>query len=263
MIEAYFGLNKQPFTKDLRVDDFYNSFDLREASARLEYIKRYRGVMLLTGEPGAGKTALIRKFADSLNPQSFTHCYTPHATVSKNELYRQLNFLLQLPPKGRKSDLFDQIQRLILEQYYQGKVSCLILDECQMMDHATLQELILLTNFEMDSKLPFILLLIGQPEFRETLKRSIHEPLNQRIQIRYHMAGLSPEETGLYISHHLKIAGRADPLVDPQAVEVIHQLAHGLPRKVGKITLSAMTMAMIREKKIIDPDLVLEVATEV
>jgi type II secretory pathway predicted ATPase ExeA len=97
------------------------------------------------------------------------------------------------------------------------------------MDHDTLQELILITNFQMDSKVPFILVLIGQPDLREKLKRRMHEPLNQRITLRYHMAGLSLEEARSYILHHLKIAGRTDPLFDEQAIEVIHQLSLVLP----------------------------------
>jgi type II secretory pathway predicted ATPase ExeA len=111
----------------------------------------------------------------------------------------------------------------------QGKTPCFILDEAHLMDHDTLQELILITNFQMDSKVPFILVLIGQPDLREKLKRRMHEPLNQRITLRYHMAGLSLEEARSYILHHLKIAGRTDPLFDEQAIEVIHQLSLVLP----------------------------------
>src|SRR5580704_16935130 len=113
--------------------------------------------MCLTGEPGSGKTSIVRKWVDELNPQSYLHCYTPHVTVSKNELYRQLNVLLNLPKLIRKPELFIQIQNAILHQYAQGKVTCIILDECQLMNYTTLQELVLFTNFEMDSRVPFIL----------------------------------------------------------------------------------------------------------
>ena len=124
MIEAYFGLKRMPFGKEIKSADLITCFDLKEAEARLNHIKQYRGIMCLTGEPGSGKTSLVRKWVEELNPQSFLHCYTPHVTVSRTELYRQTNSLLNLPSKSRKSDLFRQIQTAISQQYSQGKVTC-------------------------------------------------------------------------------------------------------------------------------------------
>ncbi len=262
MMEAYFGVKRLPFSKEIKSTDLITNFDAREAAARLDHIKQYRGIMCLTGEPGSGKTSIVRKWVEDLNPQSFLHCYTPHVTISRSELYRQTNALLNLPQKIRKSDLFRQIQAAIWHQYSHGKVTCIILDECQMMDHATLQELVLLTNFEMDSRLPFILLLIGQPEFKDTLVRSIHEPLRQRITLRYHMSGLSVEETKSYVEGHLRLAGRVDPLFDEAVFSVLHQLSSGLARKINKLCLAAMQLVMIEKRKFITPDDILKVATE-
>jgi general secretion pathway protein A len=259
MIEAYFGFKKSPFPKELRVDQMIDTYDIREASSRLAYTKQHRGLLMLTGEPGSGKTSALRKFVDGLNPQTHLHCYTPLATVSRTELYRQLNQLLKLPVRMKKCDLFEQIQRTVTELFEnQGKTPCFILDEAHMMDHETLQELILITNFQMDSKVPFILVLIGQADLRDKLKRRMHEPLNQRITLRYHMVGLSLEETRSYVQHHLKIAGRSDPLFEESAIEVIHQLGLGLPRKVNNLATAAMTIAMIKKKTQIDSDLVIQ-----
>jgi len=259
MMTTYFGLKRQPFIKEIKTDQMLETFDMREAFARLSYVRQNRGIMLLTGEPGAGKTSMLRKFVDSLNPQTHQHCYTPHATVSRSEMYRQLNLLLKLPMKIRKTELFDQIQRAIMELYENaGKTPVIIMDEMHMADHQMLQELILITNFQMDSKVPFILVLIGQPELRETLKRRIHEPLNQRITLRYHMAGLNPDETPSFIRHQLKIAGRHDPLFEENSFEVIHQLAHGLPRKVGNLALASMTLAMTKKRQTVDADCVVQ-----
>lgn len=259
MIEAYFGFKKPPFTKELKPESLMDTYDTREATARLNHIRQHRGLFLLTGEPGSGKTSVLRRFVDSLNPQTHLHCYTPHATVSKTDFYRQLNTLLKLPPRIRKCDLFDQIQRAVWDLYSrQGKVPCFILDECQMMDHETLQEITLLTNFEMDSKVPFILVLIGQPDLREKLRRRIHEALSQRIALRYHMAGLNLEETRAYVLHHLKIAGRADPVFEEPSFEVVHQLSQGLPRKVNHLGTAAMTVAMLKKTQNVSADHVLQ-----
>ena len=264
MIEAYFGFKKSPFTKELRVDQMLETYDGREAALRLAHTKQHRGILLLTGEPGSGKTSVLRKFVDGLNPQTHLHCYTPHATVSRTELYRQLNQLLKLPQRMKKCDLFEQIQRAVTELYEnQGKTPCFILDEAHLMDHETLTELILITNFQMDSKVPFILVLIGQPDLRDKLKRRMHEPLNQRISLRYHMAGLSLEEARSYLMHHLKIAGRTDPLFDEPAIDVLNQLSLGLPRKINNLARGAMMVAQAQKKTQIDADCVIQASAGV
>jgi type II secretory pathway predicted ATPase ExeA len=175
--------------------------------------------------------------------------------VNRGDLYRQLNALLKLPPRGRKSDLFEQIQKGITDLYGQGKTPVIILDEAHLIDHDTLQELILITNFQMDSKVPFLLILIGQPELRDRLKRRIHEPLNQRITLRYHMAGiLDDEEARAYVLHHLKLAGRTDPLFEDQAYPMLRQLALGLPRKMGNLAEAAMTLGIVQRSQSITAD---------
>ena len=262
MIQAYFGFKRSPFPKELKTTTMFESFDLKEAFTRLQFLKQNRGIFCLTGEPGSGKTSVLRRFVEELNPQTHLHAYTPHATVSKVELYRQINGLLNLPSRLHKSDLFVQIQKASTDLHeHHGKTPVIILDECHLMDCQTLQELILITNFQMDSRVPFLLVLIGQPDFKETLKRRMHEPLNQRITLRYHMAGITdPEESRAYVTHHLKLAGRSDALFEESAHEVLHRMALGLPRKMGNLATAAMMLAMVKRDKVITADHIIKAA---
>ncbi len=260
---GFFGLKQMPFSQEIRTHDLISTFDAKEAESRLNYLKVHRGIMRLTGEPGSGKTTVLRRWVESLNLQSFTCCYTPQSAVSKTDLYRQLNTMMRLPSKVRKIDLFAQIQTAIWEQYSQGKTTCIIFDECQMMAQDTLQELIPLTNFFMDSKLPFLMLLVGQPEFIDKLKRSVHQPLRQRIHTQYHMAGLDLGEVKSYIEGQLRLVGRVDPLFDPTAFAVVHQLAHGLPRKINSYALASMRLAVKQKTQTINGEMVLKIAPEI
>lgn len=261
---AYFGFKKMPFDKELSSQELFTTYDQKESLARLNYIKQHRGIFLLTGEPGGGKTSILRSFVDSLNPQCHECCYTPHATISASEIYRQINTLLNLRPVSRKSQLFEQAQRAIWDKYrHQGITPCFILDECHLMGHETLQELVLLTNFEMDSKVPFILILSGQPPLKDMLKRRNLEALSQRINLRYHVAGLSEEESREYICYHLKLAGRDDPLFEENCFEMIHQLGLGLPRRIGNLCKDAMIYAQMKKSQKITAEMVHEASAGV
>jgi len=85
------------------------------------------------------------------------------------------------------------------------------------------------------------------------------EPLNQRIAIRYHMPGLSPQETKLYVTHHLKLAGAKEPLLDEPALEAVHQISFAIPRRIGTLIEQALTFAMFDHKRTVTPEMVLKV----
>lgn len=249
---AYFGMKAVPFSKEIEVKHLFDNYDQKEALSRLSYIKQNRGIFLLTGEPGGGKTTTLRRFVDSLNPQTHESSYSPLVTINRNEIYRQINSLLGLTPTYRKSQLFKQIQEAVWDKYrHQGIIPCLILDECHLMDYSTLQELVIITNFQMDAKVPLILILAGQPSLKEILKRRAMEALNQRITLSYHMAGMSLEETRNYILHHLNLVGRKEPLFEERSFEIIHQLGLGLPRKIGNICLAAMIYTQHKQEQTI------------
>jgi len=257
---AWFGLKNFPFDKNLKTQETLDTESLKECTARLDYIKRRGGILLLTGDPGVGKTLALRRYVDSLNENLFKPYYTPLSTLSRADLLYHVNRLLGLPPRLSKSAVYGQIQKALLEsKESSGKTVFLIIDEAHLLQTGPLEELRLLTNFKMDSYDPFVLVLSGQSDLRRTLEFAVLEPLNQRIAIRYHMPGLSPQETKLYVTHHLKLAGAKEPLLDEPALEAVHQVSFGIPRKIGTLVEQALTFALFDQKRTVSPEMVLKV----
>ena len=257
---AWFGLKNFPFDKNLKTQETLDTESLKECTARLDYIKRRGGILLLTGDPGVGKTLALRRYVDSLNENLFKPYYTPLSTLSRADLLYHLNRLLGLPPRLSKSAVYGQIQKALLEsKESSGKTVFLLIDEAHLLQTGPLEELRLLTNFKMDSYDPFVLVLSGQSDLRRTMEFAVMEPLNQRIAIRYHMPGLTPQETKLYVTHHLKLAGAKEPLLDEPALEAVHQVSFGIPRKIGTLVEQALTFAMFDHKRTITAEMVLKV----
>ncbi len=257
---AWFGLKRFPFDKNIKPSDALDTEPLKECLARLEYIKRRGGILLLTGDPGVGKTLVLRRYVQSLNENLFKTYYTPLSTLSRSDILYHLNRMLGLPHRLSKSAVYSQIQKTLLESREQlGKTVLLIIDEAHLLQTGPLEELRLLTNFKMDSYDPFILVLSGQSDLRRVMEFAVMEPFNQRIAIRYHMPGLSPDQSKLYVTHHLKLAGAKEPILDEKALDAVHEISFGIPRKIGAVTEQALTYAMFDHKRTVTPEIVLKV----
>ena len=259
---AYFGLKHEPFDKEIKTKDLVDTLALRECAARLEFMKQRGGIMLLTGDPGIGKTVALRRFVDSLNDNIYRPIYTHLATLNRLDILRHINQRLGLPTRAAKSAVFTQIQSEILEsRENRGRTVIMILDEAQLLQVGPLQELRLMTNFKMDSVDPFILILSGQSELKRVMDYAIMEPMAQRLRLRYHMPQLVPEETTAYVERHLKLAGATEPIFAPDALDAMHDLTFGIPRRIGVMASQAMLYAMFDDKRTVDADMVLRVKT--
>lgn len=259
---AWFGLKHMPFDKNIKSKNAFHTEPFKEATARMDYIKQRGGILLLTGDPGVGKTLALRNYVENLNENLFKAYYTPLSTLSRTDLLAHLNRLLGLPHRIAKSAVYAQIQKSLLESREQmGKTIFLIIDEAHLLQTGPLEELRLLTNFKMDSYDPFILVFSGQSNLRRVMEFAVMEPFNQRIAMRYHMPGLTSEETRSYVTHHLKLAGAQQPILNDNAMDAVHELSFGIPRKIGTITEQALTYAMFDQKRTVSPEMVLKVKT--
>jgi general secretion pathway protein A len=259
-ILSWFGMKRLPFDKSIKAGDVLDTEPLQECTARLDHIKRRGGIMLLTGDPGVGKTITLRRFVDSLNDNLYRTFYTPLSTLSRADLLSHINRLIGLGHRVSKSAVYQQIQKAFIESKEQiGKTIFLIIDEAHLLQTGPLEELRLLTNFKMDSYDPFILVLSGQSDLRRTMDFAVMEPFNQRIAIRYHMPGLDQNQSAQYIDHHMKLAGAPEPILDQRAMQAVHDISFGIPRKIGAIIEQALTYAMFDQKRTVTAEMVLKV----
>jgi general secretion pathway protein A len=259
---SFYSLARTPFGKEIKPGASFLSLAYQETMARLDYLKKTRGMGLIVGEPGAGKTFALRSFAESLNPALFKVVYFPLSTGTVMDFYRGLALGLGEAPSFRKVDLFHQIQQAVEVSFTERKVTpVFILDEMQFATDKFLSDLSILFNFEMDSVNPFILILSGLPHLLNKLSLNQNRALSQRIMMRYKVEPLSKEEVGSYIEHHLQLAGANHRIFSEGAVEAISSLSGGWPRLINKLATHCLLAGYQAQKELID-DSVVHLAAE-
>lgn len=257
MYKTYYSLAKEPFSKDVEAGHAFHSASYQEALNGLEYLRKSKGIGLVLGDPGAGKTFTMRSFKDSLNPALYHVVYFPLSTGGVMDFYRGLAYGLGEDPKFRKVDLFRQIQQGIERMEKERKVTpVFILDEMHMAKDAFLQDLAILFNFQMDSSNPFILILAGLPHLKTRLNLNHHRPLAQRIIMRYQLQPLKKEDVSAYINHQLELAGSKMPIFTDIALEAIALRSQGLPRVVNTIATNCLLYGSQLKKQQIDEEIV-------
>jgi general secretion pathway protein A len=257
MYKTFYSLAKSPFLKDMSPSEAFVSTEYQGVLEALDYLKKSKGMGLLIGDPGAGKTFTLRSFKESLNPSLFHVIYFPLSTGGVMDFYRGLTYGLGEEPKFRKVDLFRQIQQGIERTAQERKITpVFILDEMHMAKDAFLQDLAILFNFNMDSTNPFILVLAGLPHLKTRLALNHHRPLAQRMIMRYELQPLSKDEVSAYIDHHLKIAGAKMPIFTETALEAIALRSQGWPRVINTLTVNSLLFGAKLQKEQIDEEIV-------
>jgi general secretion pathway protein A len=250
MYRKHFGLTRHPFAKELSPEELFVSQAGRELEVRLGHLLELRGIGLVTGEVGSGKTTLCRKVVAGLHTGLYRVFYVPLTTGNAMDLYKSIAWELGLPTERNRAALYkcirDEVTRLCSENKLRP---VLIVDEAQHLRSDVLEDLRLLTNYEMDSQNRLCLLLVGQVELRRRLGMAVHEALNQRIVVRHHLGGLARDEVPLYLEHLLRLSGTQLPLFDASAVEALFQATNGLPRKLNLLAHHSLLAAALAKAK--------------
>jgi type II secretory pathway predicted ATPase ExeA len=263
MFRAFYSLSSRPFDKEIKSRDMFASASHQELLARLDYLREHRGIGLVVGEPGLGKTSTLRAFTSALNTSLYQVVYFQLSTVTVSDFYRGLAFNLDLEPAFRKIDLFQQIQGAILSLYSEKKVTpVIILDELQLASSAFLNDLHLLFNFVMDSENPFVLVLCGLAQLAVKLSLAHHQVLSQRVIMRYRMQPLTRAECGAYLEHQMRLAGARYPVFTDSAVEAIATVSRGWPRLINNLGTTSLVYGCQKNLKEIDEEAVHQASIE-
>ncbi len=252
MINTFYNFKTLPFQKTIGSEDIFPSSASKELFERLEYMKQNRGLMMVTGMPGTGKTVHLRAFVQKLNPNLYKTFYLPLATVNTMDFYRQLAMSLAGQAPWRKAQLFALIQDAIKDYVSNNrKLPIIIFDEAHLLKHDNFYELQIISNFEMDSQDPVLFIMAGQPHLREKILNPIHQSFNQRITLKFHLDSLSKEDTCHYINHHLAIVGKKEPLFDQSAIEAIYKNSTGIPRVINALAIKCLTLGALERKNML------------
>jgi type II secretory pathway predicted ATPase ExeA len=252
MIKAFYHLKTLPFQKDIKGEDIFLSPTSNEVFQRLEYMKQNRGIMMITGMPGTGKTLHLRSFVQALNPNLYKYFYLPLSTVNTMDFYRQLAMALGGQAPWKKSELFASIQSAIKHYVSNNKkLPIIIFDEAHLLKHDNFYELQIISNFAMDSKDPALFILAGQPHLRDKLLSPLHQSFHQRITLKFHLTPFSKEQTQHYITHHLNLVGKKESLFDSSAIDAIYKNSGGTPRIINTLAIKCLTLGALEKKEII------------
>jgi type II secretory pathway predicted ATPase ExeA len=245
MYRQHFGLLAHPFTSEIEPEDLFPATSAKELEVRLAHLFELRGIGLVTGEAGSGKTTLCRKVVSSLHTGLYRVFYVPLSTGNAMDMYKCIAWELGLPTERSRAALYRVIRAEVTRLCLEAKVRpILVVDEAHLRSDV-LEELRLLTNYEMDSQNRLCLLLVGQAELRRRIGMAVHAPLSQRIVVRYHLDGLARDELPSYLSHLLRLAGTELPLFEASAVETLFQATSGLLRKVNLLAHHSLNAAAL------------------
>jgi general secretion pathway protein A len=239
------------FTKEIA--ELLPTAQLPELHARLRHTLAQCGLLVLTGEPGVGKTAAVRAFCQALDPTTATLLYLADPSLRPRALYRLLADQLGLEAPWSGSECGRAVRQALLARREAGAVPLLLLDEADELPTATLAEVRGLQNAEMDHRSPAAVILIGAPLLRQRLRLQTLAALAQRVTATYHLVGLTASETVAYIDLQLALDGTPAVSFTPAAVEDVFHLTRGVPRLINRLCQTALLAAAGSDSPVVEP----------
>lgn len=263
MYEDFYRFDRTPFSLSPDLDFFYLSAQHEEALSLLEYgILHESGFVVITGETGCGKTTLIRHLLRSV-PKNVTVGVITNTHPKFGELLKWILVAFELDYKDKEEiDLWRVFSNFLSDQHAEGRNVVLVLDEAQKLDSETLEQIRTLTNVSSAHERYIQVVLVGQPELLEILRRPGLQQLAQRSFGDCKILPFTCDETCAYIEYRLKVAGGDPNLFDDIARRAVHVFTSGIPRLINVLCDTSLVYGFAQEKRRIDCETVIRAAAD-
>ncbi len=251
MYESFYGFTGKPFQLNPDPAFFFASRGHKRAFAYLQYgLFQNEGFIVITGEIGAGKTTLSRSLMEQLDREKVVAAQLVSTQLEADDLLKAVSTAFGLPSQTNdKAHLLAQLEAFMLSVVQQGKRALLIVDEAQNLAPRAVEELRMLSNFQLGERSLLQSFLIGQPELRKLMQLPQMQQLRQRVLATYHLGPMDRQETQAYVEHRLRHVGWAgDPSIDVGTFELIHDYSGGIPRRINAVCNRILLAAYLAEK---------------
>lgn len=254
---SFFGFSKMPFTKHIWSSKMFQARSQKELIDGLHYGLEVKGVSVVLGHSGVGKSISLRKFRDDLSPQYYQPFYLWNTRTSPVGFLRSLCRLFQIQPLHYIADMFDAASDYLgtLEEST-GKYPVLVLDDCDGLSPGVLEHLRLLMNYQMDSEERFSVVMCGTEKLQALLREHAHTAFRQRIVYCHMLRPFSLDDARAYVSYHLKRVDGSPEIFTDGAVNLIFQMARGTPRVMNQVALQSLIHAAVHKKERIDENFI-------
>ena len=250
MYESYYGLSGKPFQLNPDPAFYFGSKGHKRAFSYLQYgVYQSEGFIVITGEVGAGKTTIVRSLFEQLDREKLVAAQIVSTQLDADDMLRAVGIAFGLPVKTvDKALLIGQLEAFLCQLATEGRRALLVVDEAQNLTPRAVEELRMLSNFQLGEQALLQSFLIGQPELRTMMQGPSMQQLRQRVIASYHLGPLDRPETQAYIEHRLRHVGwNGDPEFDPACFDVIHTLTGGIPRRINTLGNRLMILGYLDE----------------